>query len=164
VAGENIFVARIDPSSGTVVWVQQMGNYGSRAKSLACDGSANIYMTGYFGGNGIFGPHTLSSPGNNNAFLVKIHDVTAALDEKTVDVSLHIGPNPFISEFNLFFDSNVLAGYHIKISDALGKSIFETVSKQPTLTIRLPELIAGMYYLAISGQNGERVVRKIIKE
>jgi len=63
-----MFLAKYD-SSGNVLWARKAS--ATTGNSVATDGSANIYVTGYFGDTCIFGYDTLISPGINEAYLFK---------------------------------------------------------------------------------------------
>lgn len=70
----DIFVAKYDPI-GALVWARQMtgaaGAFGA-GKNLALDGSGNIYLGGYFGGQIAFGSTNLVSVTTRDGFVTKL--------------------------------------------------------------------------------------------
>jgi hypothetical protein len=73
--GSNAYVAKLDPG-GNYVWADRLGAGASTVGSaVALDGAGGVYTTGYFAGAGNFDPagtHTLSAPGNSNAYVSKL--------------------------------------------------------------------------------------------
>ncbi|AWV99546.1 SBBP repeat-containing protein [Arcticibacterium luteifluviistationis] len=67
----DIFVAKYTPN-GTLNWVQSAGgasnDYG---KSVAVDGSGNVYITGYYAGTATFGSTSFRSAGGTDVFVAK---------------------------------------------------------------------------------------------
>src|ERR1051326_1602284 len=70
--GNDIYVAKYD-ANGNFQWVQKAGSPGrDEAKSIVCDASGNVYITGLFLGNCVFGNQTISAPnGYYDTFLAK---------------------------------------------------------------------------------------------
>lgn len=67
----DIFVAKIN-SFGVYQWAVKGGDGGSdRGLAIACDGSGNSYVTGYYYGTATFGVNSVTSVGLQNAFIVK---------------------------------------------------------------------------------------------
>jgi len=68
----NVFVQRIDATSGSVVWAKGYGSAGySSATSISCDGSGDVYLTGYFEGETSFGTNTLTAVQYQDVFVSK---------------------------------------------------------------------------------------------
>jgi hypothetical protein len=58
---EDIFIAKYDPN-GTLLWVRSAGSSGrDEAKSIQCDPSGNVYITGLYSNGCKFGSQTLSA-------------------------------------------------------------------------------------------------------
>lgn len=72
---ENAYVAKLNPS-GTVAWAARMGgsspSVGDYARGVALDGQGNVYVTGFFSGNGDFGPFNLTGNGDRDVFVEKL--------------------------------------------------------------------------------------------
>ncbi|MES2284136.1 MAG: SBBP repeat-containing protein [Bacteroidota bacterium] len=67
----DIFVAKYGPA-GDFKWVRTAGGIlGDYAHALACDGDGNVYITGEFEETARFGSVTLTSNGDNDAFVAK---------------------------------------------------------------------------------------------
>ncbi|MFD2721823.1 T9SS type A sorting domain-containing protein [Hymenobacter monticola] len=82
--GSDLFVAKLTDagSTGSFVWVQQAGGAGSlnldQGNALAVSGS-NVYVSGSFSGaSASFGPITLASAGQYDAFVAKLTDAGSA--------------------------------------------------------------------------------------
>ncbi len=80
--GYDIFVSKLD-ASGNYVWAKRMGGMGGmggigddEGRSIAVDGSGNVYTTGYFRGTADFDPGpgeaNLTSAGFNDIFVSKL--------------------------------------------------------------------------------------------
>ncbi|HKR07092.1 MAG TPA: SBBP repeat-containing protein, partial [Bacteroidia bacterium] len=73
---DDVFVSKFN-SGGTIMWAKQMGGAASDVgKSIAVDGSGNVYTTGYFSGTADFDPgagvFNLTSFGGNDIFISKL--------------------------------------------------------------------------------------------
>jgi hypothetical protein len=71
--GDNdIYLAKYD-ANGNFQWVRKAGGIGrDEAKSIKCDAAGNIYITGMFRGNAVFGTQNVSDPnGYYDMFLAK---------------------------------------------------------------------------------------------
>jgi hypothetical protein len=67
----DIFVAKYSPN-GTPLWVRKAGSSGKdEARSIKCDASGNVYVTGVFKGAASFGSQTVYSNGNSDMFIAK---------------------------------------------------------------------------------------------
>jgi hypothetical protein len=74
---QDIFVARLQPSDGSVNWAVNMGgttNYGDEGHELVTDSAGNLYVTGQFSDTARFGAYTLTATGSDplNAFAAKL--------------------------------------------------------------------------------------------
>jgi len=72
----DIFTAKLD-SAGTFVWAKKGGSNAAvveEARGIATDGSANVYVTGLFGGSASFDGTSIISQGSSDAFLVKYNN------------------------------------------------------------------------------------------
>jgi hypothetical protein len=72
---EDMFVAKYDPN-GNLIWMKHAGGPGhEEAKSIAVDGSGNIYVCGMFSDGAVFGSSTFTTP---NTFLGHFYDIFTA--------------------------------------------------------------------------------------
>ena len=81
VGGEDIFVAKLDPSGNWHWVVQAGGTENDEGGGIALDGSDNACVTGYFRGTAFFGSHFLTSHGTWDVFVAKLVNVTPVEDE-----------------------------------------------------------------------------------
>lgn len=75
------YVMKIDALNGNVVWAKKMSGTGSDAVlSIAVDRFENVYVTGYFQGNAVFGAYSLTAIGTNyNIFATKLDGATGTI-------------------------------------------------------------------------------------
>jgi hypothetical protein len=80
--GPDVFVAKLDASTGGYVWAQQFNSGApadsSNGESVAVDASGNVSVTGEFSGTVDFGGSLLASAGGLDAFLAKLDAKTGA--------------------------------------------------------------------------------------
>ncbi|MCM0590284.1 MAG: SBBP repeat-containing protein [Gloeotrichia echinulata DEX184] len=66
------FITKLD-SSGNFLWAQKLGGtLNDAAKGITIDASGNTYITGNFSDTATFGSTTLTSAGNDDAFITKL--------------------------------------------------------------------------------------------
>lgn len=71
IGGDEMFIAKYD-AQGNFQWARQANGPGNeRGKSIACDASGNVFVTGYYMDTCYFGSQMLVSPGLDNVFLAK---------------------------------------------------------------------------------------------
>ena len=71
-SGLDIFVAKLD-TNGNWLWAKNAGGTGEDCGySIALDGSANIYLTGYFEATATFGSAALTSSGDFDIYVAKL--------------------------------------------------------------------------------------------
>ncbi|WP_341226701.1 SBBP repeat-containing protein [uncultured Arcticibacterium sp.] len=70
--GTDIFIAKYN-SSGNLQWVESAGGSShDSGQSVAVDGAANVYITGYYLGTSTFGVSVITSSGDTDVFLGRI--------------------------------------------------------------------------------------------
>ncbi len=70
----DVFLAKLDASDGTVAWAKRFGGAEREmASRVTRDAQGEIYIAGYFVGTATFGSYRLTSAGNNDAFVIKVH-------------------------------------------------------------------------------------------
>ncbi len=77
IGGNDIFVAKLDPSGNWLRIVQAGGTGGETGRSIVMDSAGNAWVTGGFSGTATFGSHTLTSSGfgygtYENIFVAKL--------------------------------------------------------------------------------------------
>jgi hypothetical protein len=69
---QDVFAARLDPTSGQFLWAQRMGGTGlDLSHNLVAD-SSGIYLTGTFVSTASFGPTNLTSAGGSDIFVTHL--------------------------------------------------------------------------------------------
>jgi hypothetical protein len=69
--GDDIFVAKYDPS-GDLLWVTSAGGTSiDRARGIATDATGNVIVAGYFNGSATFDSTPVTGAGDNDAFVAK---------------------------------------------------------------------------------------------
>jgi hypothetical protein len=76
---------------------------------------------------------------------------------------ISVRPNPFTDKFTLVNEANVPIS--IRIFQANGLFLFETQSEQAILELEGVDLAPGTYFVQITnGQNGQKVVKRLLKQ
>lgn len=90
----DVLIQKTDPL-GQLIWAFKAGGAGSdRATAVACDGSGNIYITGYYYGSAQFGSFTLNSVNNTqDIFIAKLNSSGTFLWAKSAGGNL--GEEPY---------------------------------------------------------------------
>ncbi|MEH2161178.1 MAG: SBBP repeat-containing protein [Nostoc sp.] len=75
---DDAFITKLD-NNGNVLWTKNLGDgvvpsgvLPNRGTGITSDGTGNTYATGYFSGTATFGNITLTSAGNQDAFITKL--------------------------------------------------------------------------------------------
>ena len=74
------FVMRLTDTgpAATFNWVQPLGGPGNETPTGVAATGTNVYITGFYSGNTVFGTITLPTVGNNDIFVARITDFTTA--------------------------------------------------------------------------------------
>lgn len=86
---------------------------------------------------------------------------TVELDVKKQSVKLYPNPNKGIFTINLGFENK--KEMTVNIYDSVGKSVYKSLGTTSTFEISLPNLISGLYFVKVTGENFEETV-KFIKD
>lgn len=89
----DIFVSKLTPATGDLIWVAQMGGASfDQGYSLITDASGNVYTTGTFQGSADFDPgagtQSLTSAGSNDVFITKLSSTRAFVWTKRIGSTL----------------------------------------------------------------------------
>ena len=124
----DIFVAKYD-AAGNFVWVRRAGSAGrDEAKSIACDASGNVYITGLYSNGCHFGTQVLSSPGtyfnsfvakyNTSGYLQWVHTGGGNYDDVGWSLALDKSGHVFVTgEFNSGADFDNMSVYSAGMAD-----------------------------------------------
>ena len=75
-------------------------------------------------------------------------------------VQMRIFPNPAKQELTIHLDKNGQTSYQLQLYNLLGQSIFqENIVPTETVTVALPPLSIGTYFLTLRNEKGELVGR-----
>ena len=127
--GNDIFVAKLDPS-GNWIWAVKAGGIGyDRGNNITLDGTGNAYVTGYFADTATFGSHTLTAGGstyNTNIFVAKLDpngnwlqavQAEGASSGSGTDIVLDIAGNAYVTGT---FYGTATFGSHTLTADGSG--------------------------------------------
>ena len=159
----DIFISKLD-ASGNFVWAKQMGGSGyDWCDHVVLDGSANIYVTGFFDSTSDFDPgagtNNLTSAGGLDAFVAKLSQTTG-IEEQQIDADISIYPNP-TNKYIVVEKSN---GATYTISGLDGKLWEQGDIQSSKQEIHINALPAGLYLLQLRNKAGEYKRFKILKE
>jgi hypothetical protein len=71
--GTDVLVAKLDASTGEIIWAKQFGSAGEDAGlSIAVDDSGNVYIAGSFNGAITFGGSTMQTAGGTDVFVASL--------------------------------------------------------------------------------------------
>jgi hypothetical protein len=166
----NIFIAKFN-ASGNCIWGKAAGTIGSgdQGNAIATDKAGNIVVTGFITGSdtGHFDTHVIA-PLNTaapwNFFVAKIGNtqITDVKERSVQPLSISIYPDPskdFIHVAGIK-DKN----FNIQIYNSVGQLVIEKNSLNTTENINIQSLLQGLYFIDITTNNQETIVKKFIKE
>lgn len=114
---QDAFVAKYAPDN-SLVWVKRMGGDTSDiGKSIAIDGSGNVYIVGDFSGTADFGSTGLSSAGSDDGFVAKLNSSGnflwarrwgTASDETALGIDVDAGGNVYVLGFRHWEANDIL--------------------------------------------------------
>jgi hypothetical protein len=77
--GTDVYVAKLDPASGQVLWAKRFGGTGNDSPAaIVVDASNDVYIAGQFEGSVNFGSGPLTSAGSADAFALKLASADGA--------------------------------------------------------------------------------------
>ena len=90
----------------------------------------------------------------------------AGLNEFNDITTVTISPNPFSNYIKVEFNQNINEQYRFELFDITGRKIegIKLISNQNHVFLKLEELIKGIYFLKVTGNNGTTITKKIIKD
>ena len=172
---DDIFVIKLD-SSGNMLWdISAGGNQDDWGLSINSDVSNNIYITGASYSSSInFGNmnllHNHHDGRNTDIWLGKLDKVTGIMDENNFFSTLHLFPNPTLSQVTIdFAERGKIGNAEIEIYNTLGEKIKRVITgldqmmTEARVSIDVSDLPQGLYFVRIHETTGERVGR-FVKE
>ena len=166
----DMFIIKYTPA-GNFDWiVNASGPSNEMVNAITADVFGNIYVAGVFEGYYIiFGSTTLEHPdtsvlyGRSDGFLAKLN----ATYNPYLNVPVNVGgkdvviyPNPTIDRVNIAATDNITS---IDISNLLGQVVYTSQFNSEKTTIDISDLSPGVYLIAITTFDGQRLVREIVK-
>jgi len=158
-----LFVVKYN-SSGTPLWIRTAGSLDINSRlSIDCKNENEIYIAGYFFSAALtFGSITLTKTNTTgyNMFIAKLN--YTPLDTATfTDSNFQAAPNPV--EDMLYF-SPIDGNYSYSIVDSVGKKIMSGELNPETKFISFKAFASGLYYIEIHNEQGDKIVKRIIKK
>ncbi len=163
-----IYILKLD-NSGNFVWAQKMGSaviqtehYG---RSIALDGSGNIYVTGTLQASVDFdpGPKTfnLQSGGGTDIFICKLYKDSISNIPSLQNIGLQ--PNPTSGKLNIVV-SNPTSDNRIELYNSLGVLILTKTDLSTYNTIELGDEANGLYWVRVMSADEVVSTMTIIKQ
>ena len=162
------FISKSD-SNGVVLSAKLFGSIdGSQGSAIALDSAANVFVTGFFQGNGTqvdFDPgpltYTLNSTDRNSNFIVKLSPmISSGLEDiknnKTNFIAIY--PNP-TSDFITINSQKTIT--KIELYNALGQLVFQNNNTSEKINISF--LTDGIYYVKVFFENSVSI-SKFVKQ
>jgi len=169
----DIFFAKYD-AAGNYLWAKSIGSISSDiGRSIAVDGSGNVYLTGDFRDTADFDPGAgttnLTSIGGLDIFFAKYSQTQVGINDPGYSVSdqILLYPNPNTGLFTLELVLNEVKEIYIKITNILGQAIYTQklngIKGNYQTKIDISSYAKGMYTLKIISNEGV-INKKIIIE
>lgn len=150
----DIFVARLNPANGSVVWANGYGSGGlAEGTSIATNMSGEVFIGGKYSGAGLsFGAcSAISSTGATDAFLTKldistgncvwVESMGGTNDDQINDISIHMG-SPTVHIIGEFESPNFIA-QSLPLTNNGNSDIFVAEYDQLSSTVNWLESIGG---------------------
>ena len=128
-----------------------------------------FYKDSSYIGGGYMGPRSvlISEAGNYSAhighyFYFKVAVIpVAGISETENNIPVNIFPNPATDEVTLRFNKE--AHYVIELQNAVGEILFQTTNNSSEIKLDAVGLRKGIYFVRVTDENKNSVVRKIVK-
>ncbi len=158
-----IFVTKYNPD-GTPQWVKTAGSLNINNRiTLDCFNENEIYIAGYFFNSNInFGTISLTktATSNPNIFIAKLYN-TPLSSETFTTADFQAVPNP-VEDWLRF--SEIDGKYNYYLMDGVGKKIATGELTNIENSISFTGYLAGLYFLEIQNEQGEKIIKRILKK
>lgn len=156
--GEDVFMAAYD-GSGALNLVNAYGGWQfDRAYGLHKE-FGHAYVCGVFSETAQFGSFSLTTTGDNDAFIFKFEDPVGIIEYDAGEVN--IWPNPFVDSFDLYMDRAHNDEVIISMYDVNGRMIFSRTLFGNS-TIAPGDIPVGIYEVRITTDKGH-FVKKVVR-
>ncbi len=166
---DDIFISKVD-ASGNFLWAKRMGETGNDyGRTIALDGSGNVYTTGFFNETVDFDPDAgtfnLTSVGSADIFVVRLGNYTLGIPEEFESSEFIVFPNPSNGIFSMKSASSAsIEGIKIEIVNVLGKTIYSAQINSDKAEIDLSKQPKGIYFYQMKSETEILKTGKIIIE
>lgn len=158
-----LFVVKYN-SSGTPLWIRTANSLDINNRiSIDCKNENEIYIAGYFYNPSItFGGLTLTKTNTTgyNIFIAKLNYVPLGTSAFT-EANLQVAPNPVEDVLHI---SEIEGTYQYSLVDAIGKTMLSGELDTINNTISFADFAAGIYFLQLQNEQGEKMVKRILKK
>jgi len=156
----NIIVVKYD-SSGNIIWTTKPeGSNNGAIGGSALDATSNLFITGLYQNNLIFGNITLLTTGTGEYYVAKLEDLNTLIIENTGS-KIKIFPIPFDDMLNVQVNENGL--FEFILFDITGRKILKEIFTK-SITIDTKHLAEGIYIYQIHSGNETSAKGKVIKQ
>jgi hypothetical protein len=94
----------------------------------------------------------------------EVETPTTALQDKMLNYELSIYPNPTQSEMSVVLNNSAIKIVRMEVYDLTNRKVHQQDVNQSYSTLKMNELYQGIYILKVWLDNGDMIVRKIVKE
>lgn len=163
---DDFYIQKLD-TDGNFLWVETFGGDDQDwCKAIDIDNWGNIYATGFFAGTMDFnngpGVSNLTPIGYHDAYILKLNQSAAGIDDINNRIQLITYPNPSRGEVHISFEKEC-NDVELNLTDIQGKVILtQSYGILKNTTIELPHS-SGIYFLSVRTPEGEQKT-KLVKE
>ncbi len=163
---DDFYIQKLD-SDGNFLWAETFGGDDQDwCKAIDIDHWGNIYTTGFFAGTMDFnngpGVSNLTPLGYHDAYILKLNQSTASINDQKEEIKLIAFPNPSNGIIRLSTEET-LSNVELSLTDMQGKNILaQSYDQLKNTTIELPDA-KGIYFLHVQTLEG-KLTLKLVKE
>jgi hypothetical protein len=163
--GIDIFISKLD-SSGNFVWAKVAGGTGSDSAASATITSSNkVLVTGSFSSPTItFDLTTLVNVGSGDIYVASL-DISTSFQVAGNEDGFRVSPNPATSELRI--QNAEFRIEKVEMYNMVGEVVLDlTLNPSPEgegLRVDVSSLREGIYFVTLTDENGNKVVRKFVK-
>jgi hypothetical protein len=161
-----MFIAKFD-SSGNVIWAKALQSGGDDHSGIALGANGSIYITSDFYNIDpfILGCDSLILTGQEDFFIAKLGhnlcDSTVAVNENYQTITVHLFPNPVISDLNVETAYN--HQLEIILYDITSRKLLQQTFTN-AVTLNTSQLAKGIYIYEVRNKDGVVKKGKVVKE
>ena len=154
-----------DVTGGTVVcandaWIS--GTLTDIALPSDCDNQPSVYLRWVVNTNTSVGLATIAAAGTSRIDNIVIKGTAMGVGVKTNDMNQNISIYPNPSNGNFTITNTSEKSVSIEIMDLVGKLVFQSQSAERYIKLDLADVNKGVYFVRITDQSGNKVVKKLV--